>query len=81
MSAQSAMRRRQRLVEAGNYLSRARYASLEATQAIENMESVLDAGGFRMSEADAVLALCERTIALMQHAKVAMMFSPDREDD
>lgn len=74
-------RRKDKIMATGNYLNRARYASMETTQAIEAMDAVLDAGGFRMSEADAVIDRCQQTIALMEHAKVTMMFSPDKADD
>jgi len=77
----TAQRRKDKIIAAGNYLNRARYSSMETTQAIEAMDAVLDAGGFRMSEAEAVIDRCQQTIALMNHAKVTMLFSPDKEDE
>jgi len=77
----AAQRRKDKIMATGNYLNRARYSSMETTQAIEAMDAVLDAGGFRMTEADDVIDRCEQTIALMRHAKITMMFSPDKADE
>jgi hypothetical protein len=54
---------------------------MEATAAIEAMDAVLDAGGYRMTEADNVIELCRQTIRFMEHSKITMMLSPDKKDD
>lgn len=73
--------RRRRLTETSNHINRARYSSMEATAAIEAMDAVLDAGGYRMTEADNVIELCRQTIRFMEHSKITMMLSPDKKDD
>jgi hypothetical protein len=78
MTVSANMQRKLKLAKAGNYLHKAHDDVMQLAERISNMQEVIDAGGWRDSDAEAIVSLANSVASNMKHAQISMLFSPDR---